>query len=92
MPAKDEEENPLRPSVERNLVYLVKFACTDVLLFTATVHEAAVPLQPPVQLTKMNPGSGAAVTVTAVPGATLALQVLPQLMPPTLLVIKPLPP
>lgn len=74
------------------MTYFIKLACTVVLVFTFSVQDVADPVQPPVQLTKINPGSGAAVTVTAVPGATLAEHVLPQLIPPTLLVIKPLPP
>ena len=55
------------------------------LAVTATVQVGWFELQAPVQLTNRKPGSGAAVNVTEVLLATVAEQVLPQLIPPTLL-------
>jgi hypothetical protein len=43
-------------------------------------------------LTNLNPASGAAVKTIGAPDGALAEQTSPQLMPPTSLVIKPLPP
>ena len=70
----------------------MKFACTVVLAVTVTVHVGAVPVHPPDQLVNRKPGSAVAESVNDVPGATLAVQVLPQLMPAGALVIEPLPP
>ena len=47
---------------------------------TETVH-APVPVQAPRQPPKVEPAVGEAVSVTSVPGATDALQELPQSMP-----------
>ena len=60
----------------------MKLACAVALLFTVTVQVAALPVHAPDQFTKVKPGSGVAVKVTAVPAATLAAQLLPQLIPP----------
>jgi len=43
---------------------------------------SAAPEQAPLQLTKAYPAAGVAVSITIVPGATLAEQTLPQLIPP----------
>ena len=53
--------------------------------------QAPVPLQPPDQPPNEDPGDGAAVRVTALPPAKLALQVEPQLIPEGALVTVPEP-
>jgi hypothetical protein len=58
------------------------------LPLTVTVQVAAVPVQAPVQLTKVKPASGVAVNVTAAV-ATLAEQTLPQLILPGVPVTRP---
>lgn len=55
-------------------------AFTEVATFTVTLH-AAVPVQPPLQPTKLEPAVAVAVSTTVVPGATGSLQSRPQLMP-----------
>ena len=50
-----------------------------------------VPLQAPVQPAKVELGAGVAVSVTAVPGAKPATQVVGQLMPAGLLATLPVP-
>jgi hypothetical protein len=59
-------------------------------VFIVTV-QVPVPLHAPPQLLKVQPLAGVAVSVTAVPGANLALQVVGQSMPPGELVTVPLP-
>src|SRR5947199_1676642 len=69
----------------------VKVAVTVVAALRVTV-QAPVPEQPPpVQPPKVEPAAGAAVSVTAVPLAKLAVQVAPQVMPAGALVTAPLP-
>jgi hypothetical protein len=58
--------------------------------FIATTH-APVPVQSPVQPTKVLLAKGVAVTVTFVPLAKLKLHVEPQLIPVGLLVTEPAP-
>jgi hypothetical protein len=53
--------------------------------------QAPVPVHAPLQPAKLAPLPAAAVSVTEVPLAKLALQVLPQLMPPVLDVTVPVP-
>ena len=65
-------------------------APTEVAAFMVTL-QVDVPLQAPVQPAKVEFGAGAAVSVTAVPGAKPAAQVVPQLMPAGLLVTVPVP-
>ena len=50
-----------------------------------------MPIQAPVQLAKIEPAAGLAVSVTTVLGAKLAVQVVPQLMPEGVLVMVPEP-
>jgi hypothetical protein len=68
----------------------VNVAPTEVAAFMVTL-QVDVPLQAPVQPAKVELGAGAAVSVTAVPGAKPAAQVAPQLMPAGLLVTVPVP-
>ena len=65
-------------------------AVTEVLAVRVTAH-VLVPVQAPDQPTNVEPALGAAVSVTVVPLAKLALHVVPQLMPEGLLVIVPAP-
>jgi hypothetical protein len=60
---------------------LPKFAWTCALLFIKTLQVMEVPVQAPVQLTKVKPGVGVAVSVTVVPWLTVAEQLRPQSMP-----------
>ena len=61
--------------------YFEKFACTLVSALIVTVQLAFVPLHAPLQPRKLWPAGGVAVTVTSVPAAYLAEQLLPQSMP-----------
>jgi hypothetical protein len=63
---------------------------TDVLAFNAST-QVEVPLHAPDQPAKVEPEEAAAVSVTDVPVAKLAVQALPQLMPAGLLVTVPEP-
>ena len=68
----------------------VKVAVTLVLALRVTTH-APVPVQAPDQPVKVEPVLAAAVNVTGVPLAKLALQVVPQLIPAGLLLTVPAP-
>jgi hypothetical protein len=68
----------------------VNVAVTDAEALSAMVH-VAVPLQPPDHPPNVEPALGAAVSVTEVPVAKVALQVEPQLIPAGLLLIIPAP-
>jgi hypothetical protein len=68
----------------------VNIAPTELAAFMVTL-QVDVPLQAPVQPANVELGAGAAVSVTAVPGAKPAMQVVPQLMPAGLLVTLPVP-
>src|SRR4051794_37681348 len=68
----------------------VKVATTFCAWFIVTLHGPA-PLQAPLQLVKVNPAAGVAVSVTGVPAAKLSTQVPGQLMLPGLLTTVPLP-
>ena len=65
-------------------------AVTDELAVRFTVH-VPVPVQAPDQPANVEPEVAAAVSVTCVPLAKLALQVAPQLIPEGLLVTVPAP-
>ena len=69
---------------------LLNVAVTDAFAVRVTLH-APVPLQPPDHPANADPAAGAALRVTAVPLAKLALHVEPQLMPLGLLLIVPAP-
>lgn len=69
--------------------YLLKLALVDRLPLTVTAQVVAVPTQTPDQPANVLPAGGVAVSVTTVPAATVAVQAVPQLMPPTLLVTVP---
>jgi hypothetical protein len=77
--------------VTDNVGSVLKVAVTCWLALNVTTQEP-VPLHPPpLQPAKDELAAAAAVRVTTVPGAKLALQVWPQLMPAGLLVTLPLP-
>src|ERR1700755_2283883 len=57
----------------------VKIAVTDAAAFREMVQVAPLPLQAPDHPTNMEPGLGAAFSVTDVPSANVPLHVLPQL-------------
>jgi len=85
MPAGDEVTVPVpvpaRVTVRVWLVALVlNVAVTDWAAVIETV-QVPVPVQAPLQPAKVEPLAAAAVRVTEVPLAKLALHVLPQLMP-----------
>jgi hypothetical protein len=65
-------------------------AVTLVAALTVTA-QLAVPVHAPLQPVKVEPVAAAAVSVTLVPETTVALQVVPQLMPAGLEVTVPLP-
>jgi hypothetical protein len=68
-----------------------KLAPTVCAALSATTQEVAVPVQAPLQPVKVYPLSGAAVSVTCVPGSKLAVQVVPQLIPAGALLTVPPP-
>jgi hypothetical protein len=65
-----------------------KVAVTELAAFIVTVH-VPVPVHAPLQPVKVAPAAGVAVSVTAVPAANAAEQVVPQLMPAGALVTMP---
>src|SRR5216117_4037851 len=69
----------------------VKVAVTVVAAETVTTHDPVPEHPPPFQPLKVEPAAGAAVSVTAVPLAKLAVHVAPQLIPAGALVTVPLP-
>ena len=69
--------------------YLLKLACTDVLVLTLTMQVGVVPEQLPPQPRKVLPAGGVAVKVTTLPDTNFAEQVLPQLIPARSLVMVP---
>ena len=64
---------------------------TVVAAETVTVHVPVPEHPPPLQPVKVEPATGVAVSVTAVPLVKLAAQVAPQLIPTGELVTVPLP-
>jgi hypothetical protein len=68
-----------------------KVAVTVLAALIDRVQVLAEPLQAPPQPVKVLPDAAAAVRVTLTPDEKLAEQVLPQEMPPTLLVTVPVP-
>lgn len=69
-----------------------KTAVTLCAEFIVTVQVGLLPAQgPAVQPENIHPAAGLAVSVTLVPAVTVAVHVVPQLMPPTLLVTVPVP-
>ena len=68
----------------------VKVAVTLLTASIVTLH-APVPVHAPDQPAKVDAASGVALRLTLLPCAKLALHVAPQLMPPGLLVIPPVP-
>lgn len=81
---------PLPWTVTLKVGEVEKFAVTEVLLLSASVH-ALVPLQAPLQPPKLEFADGVAVKVTCVPDEKLAVQVEPQLIPAGVLVTVPEP-
>src|SRR5207245_1168124 len=72
-------------------VLRANIAVTVVLAVTVTLH-VPVPLQPPpLQPVKFEFAAGVAVRMTVVPALTVSVQVVPQLIPPSLLVTVPPP-
>src|SRR5438034_783031 len=69
----------------------VKVAVTVVAAETVTTHDPVPEHPPPFQPLKVEPAAGAAVSVTAVPLAKLAVHVAPQAMPAGELLTVPLP-
>ncbi len=66
-------------------------AVTVVVAVSVTAQESVPPQPPPLHPAKVEPVAGVAVSVTSVPLAKVAEQVVPQLMPAGLLVTVPLP-
>ena len=77
------------PRADGGKDYLLKLALADKLALTVTAQIGAVPVQAPDHEPNVLPAGGVAVSVTAVPGATVAEQAVPQLIPPTSLVTTP---
>src|SRR5947209_4778176 len=78
-------------SVKVGVEAAVKVAVTVVAAETVTTHDPVPEHPPPFQPLKVEPAAGAAVSVTAVPLAKLAVHVAPQLIPAGALVTVPLP-
>ena len=72
------------------LAVALNVAVTEVLAVTVTLHDP-VPLHEPDHPPNVEFELGAALSVTAVPLAKLALHVCPQLMPAGVLVMVPVP-
>ena len=68
-----------------------KSAVTSRAWLIVTAQVVLVPEQSPDQPLNAEPPEGVAVSVTSVPSAYVALQVAPQLMPPTFEVTAPVP-
>jgi hypothetical protein len=68
-----------------------KVAVTERLAVMVTLQVAPLTVSQPVQPANVEPAVAAAVSVTAVPEAIEALQVVPQLMPPPVTVPEPAP-
>ena len=81
---------PLAGAVIATLSPPTNDAVTDVDAESVTEH-VPVPLQAPLHPPNAEPAAGAAISVTAVPGAYDSLQSLPQSIPAGLLVTVPLP-
>src|SRR5207302_686031 len=71
---------PLPPRPMDNVYTVVNVAVTFNAPFTVTVQVVCVPVQAPLQPLKTPLEGGVAVRVTVVPAATVAKQVLPQLI------------
>jgi hypothetical protein len=71
-------------------VLKVKVAVTLVAILTV-ITQVLVPLHAPPQPANVEPLAGVAVSVMLVPAVSVALQVLPQLIPPVLEVTVPVP-
>jgi hypothetical protein len=69
---------------------ILKVAVTNLAAFIVTWHDPE-PVHAPLQPVNVDPAAGVAVRVTKVPMLKLALQVVPQLIPPDELVTVPLP-
>ena len=69
----------------------LKLAVTVCAALNVTVQVLVVPAHAPDQPSKLEPAAGVAVRVISVPGAKLAVQVVPQSIPAGLLVIAPVP-
>lgn len=85
MPAGDEVTCPLPFPLRATLRVCEaagwNVALTETLADMVTVHVSDVPAQSPAHPANTDPAAGEAVSVTLVPDAKLAVQVLPQLMP-----------
>src|SRR5687768_17347656 len=82
---------PARVTLSANVVAVLNVAVTARAAVIETVH-APVPEHAPLQPANVEPLDAAAVSVTDVPLATLALQVAPQLTPDGFEVTVPVPP
>jgi hypothetical protein len=84
------EPVPERLTLKAGCTAWLNVAATEVLLVNVTL-QAPAPVQGPAQAAKTEFAVGAAVSVTAVPEAKVALQVGPQSMPVGLLLTVPVP-
>src|SRR2546422_7866356 len=80
-----------RGSSVKRAARLVKIAVTACAAFTVTVQVPVPEQPPPLQPLKVEPAAGAAVSVTEVPLANAAEQVVPQETPAGALVMVPVP-
>jgi hypothetical protein len=83
--------DPVPDFVNVNVNVGTNVAVTEVFEFIVTTHGPVPVHAPPLQPENALPAFGAAVSVTCVPGANDAEQVLPQLIPDGELVTVPLP-